>query len=119
MSDGKTTLETTINLPPWNQDLIFSVLSDPIRRAIIVSLARKGPQTAAALAPAGPGGNFMMVRLNRVVKTLAALREAGLVVIIPNPGDGRKQMYSLAPGMTVTKTETGCLLDFSFGLLRL
>ena len=119
MSDDKKTLATAANIQPWDLNLIFSVLADPVRRGTILSLARNGPQTAAALLPAGLSARGVMVRLNRVVKSLTNLREAGLVVVIPNPTDGRKQLYSLAPGISVTKTETGCHLDLGICLFRL
>ena len=118
MFDGKTTAETTSKTQVWDLDLVFSVLSDPVRRGIIVSLAQKGPQTASDLAPVGKSRGHSRVNLNRIVKALANMRESGLIVVLPHPTDGRKQLYALAPGIVVAKTETGCSLEFGTCFVR-
>ena len=49
---------------------------------------------------------------------LVAMRAAGFVVTRPDPVDGRRMLYSLAPSVPLTKTETGKVMDFGFCLLR-
>ncbi len=118
MFDGKTTAETTTKTQSWDLNLIFSVLADPVRRGIITSLARKGPQTALDFAPVVTNRRQLIVPLNRIVKNLGTLRDAGLVIVTPHPTDGRKQVYGLNPNIVVTKTETTCGLEFGTWFVR-
>jgi hypothetical protein len=111
-------MESTTKTQVWDQDFIFSILSDPIRRGIIVTLAQKGPQTASAFAPVGRNRMASMVCLNRIVKTLSKMRDSGLVVVLPHPTDGRKQLYAITPGIIVTKTEKNCSLEFGTCFVR-
>ena len=97
----------------WNQDLIFAVLADPVRRRLLVSLARHGGQPASVLKSAAHR------RLDATLKHLVAMRAAGFLVTRPDPGDGRRMLYSLAPAVPVVQSETGTVLDFGFCLLRL
>ncbi len=118
MFDGKGPLETGPNTQSWDFDLIFAALSDPFRRSLLVLLAEKGTQTAAVLTgprPKGLGGDVIM---NRVVKSLGTLCASGLVVVKANPADRRQRLYSLAPGLVGTKTETTCTLEFGLDLIR-
>jgi DNA-binding transcriptional ArsR family regulator len=97
----------------WNPDLIFSVLADPARRKVLLALARGGPKAGAVLKTSAGR------RLDATLKHLAAMRSAGLVVVLPNPEDGRRQLYGLAPSVPLVKTEAGNVIDFGFCLLRL
>jgi DNA-binding transcriptional ArsR family regulator len=54
-------------------DALFGALADPTRRAIVVELAGRGPQSATRLAAGGP------LTRQAVVKHLQALEAAGLV----------------------------------------
>jgi len=41
-----------------------------------------------------------------------ALRDAGFIVANPDPVDGRRQLYSLAPTARVAQTPEGWTMDF-------
>jgi hypothetical protein len=98
---------------PWDEDVIYATLANPVRRRILLSLARNGPQTGAQLM----GG--VKRQLSATLKHLVEMRSAGLVMTHENPGDGRRLLYLLSPGVPLTKTEKGAVVDFGFCLLRL
>lgn len=85
------------------QDILFSALGDPTRRAIFERLCRRGEQTVGALtAQAG-------VSQPAVSKHLGVLKRAGLVL---DRHEGRQTHYSarleaLAPLVDWTKQMTG------------
>jgi hypothetical protein len=56
--------------------------------------------------------------LDATLKHLTAMRSAGLLVIAPDPTDGRRMLYSLAPSVPVVKSPEGIVIDFGFCLLR-
>jgi DNA-binding transcriptional ArsR family regulator len=58
-------------------------------------------------------------RLDATLKHLIALRAAGLVVTRPDPVDGRRMLYSLAPTVPVVKTDKGAVMDFGCCVVRL
>lgn len=64
---------------------VFAALADPNRRAILASLAERGPSTATALS-----ARLGMTRQG-ISKHLALLAEAGLVA--SDPGGGRRVLY--------------------------
>jgi predicted transcriptional regulator len=97
----------------WNQDRVFAVLGDPVRRRLLVSLARSGAQTGVELKTAANR------RLDATLKHLAEMRSAGLVVTAENPKDGRRLLYSLSSAVPVENTPAGTVVDFGFCLLRL
>src|SRR5579862_6722987 len=71
------------------QDMLFSTLADPTRRAIFERLCRDGEQTVGALtARAG-------VSQPAVSKHLGVLKQAGLV---QGRHEGRQTHYSAQPG---------------------
>ena len=98
----------------WNEDLIFSLLSDPVRRRLLLNLARCGVGQAASQLNGGVGR-----RLDATLKHLTALRNAGLLVTQPDKVDARRMLYSLSPAVPLVKTETGSVIDFGFCSLRL
>jgi hypothetical protein len=99
--------------PPWDGEVIFPIVADPVRRALLRSLALGGPQAATQLAPGARR------RLDATLKHLLALRTAGLVTQSPDPGDKRRQFYALAPAVPLRRTpEGGAEMDFGFCLLR-
>ena len=85
------------------QDLLFTALADPTRRAIFERLCRRGEQTVGALtAQAG-------VSQPAVSKHLGVLKRAGLVL---DRHEGRQTHYSarleaLSPLVAWTKQMTG------------
>jgi DNA-binding transcriptional ArsR family regulator len=93
-------------------DTVYAALGDPTRRRLLQILAHGKGLTATALA-----GNVGK-RLDCTLKHLLALRGARLVITAENPADGRRLLYHLAPAIPVTKTETGCDMDFGYCLVR-
>lgn len=105
----------TIPAPPPQvipADTVYAALGDPTRRRILQILAHGKAHTATVLA-----GNVGK-RLDATLKHLVALRGAGLVITEPNPQDGRRQLYRLAPSIPVTKTDQGWEMDFGYCLVR-
>ena len=100
------------NAAAWNEDLVFAVLADPVRRKLLATLALNGGQPASGLMSVAGR------RLDATLKQLVSMREAGLLVTTPDPQDGRRMLYSLAPAVPVKKTEAGVELDFGFCRLR-
>jgi hypothetical protein len=97
----------------WNADQIFSILADPARRHILLSLSRCKPSPASVIRGWGH------LRLDAPLKQLAVLCSAGLLVTSPDPPDGRRTLYALAPAVPVVKTAEGAVtIDFGFCLLR-
>lgn len=112
MADTIPTPAPVMPVAVWSEDLIFSALADPVRRKLLFALARGGPQPASKLkAVAGR-------RLDATLKQLVTLRAAGLLVTTPDPQDGRRMLYALAPSVPVAKTEAGVVIDFGFCRLR-
>ena len=99
---------------PWNDDLIFAMLAEPARRHLLRALAHG--QSAAASQLQGA----TRLRLDATLKHLTTLRAAGLLVTAPDPTDGRRMLYALAPAVPVVKSPEGAVgIDFGFCLLRL
>lgn len=71
-------------------EAVFAALVEPTRRAILGTLAARGPATATGLARGLP------ISRQAVAKHLALLTEAGLVR--PEPGEGRQVHYQLRTG---------------------
>jgi hypothetical protein len=113
MPDPVTAPAPLTNTSAWNPDLIFPTLGDPVRRRLLLALARGGPQPGATLM--GSAGR----RLDATLKHLAAMRSAGLVVMQPDPTDRRRMCYALASSVPVSQTAGGVVMDFGFVLLRL
>lgn len=99
--------------PAWDPEVIFPVLADPVRRRLLLSLAR-GAVSPASVLKGGVGR-----RLDATLKHLIAMRAAGLVVTRPDPADGRRMLYSLAPAVPVVKTDKGAVMDFGCCVVRL
>jgi DNA-binding transcriptional ArsR family regulator len=66
---------------------VFTALADPTRRAILATLAARGPATATDLADRLP------ITRQAIAKHLVLLTDAGLV--IPEPGERRRVRYRL------------------------
>jgi DNA-binding transcriptional ArsR family regulator len=66
---------------------VFTALADPTRRAILATLAAKGPATATDLADRLP------ITRQAIAKHLVLLADAGLVT--PEPGERRRVRYRL------------------------
>jgi DNA-binding transcriptional ArsR family regulator len=96
----------------WKPDVIFSVLVEPARRALLFSLAAGQAKPASVLRGA------TSLRLDATLKHLSVLRAAGLLVTAPDPVDERRTLYSLAPTVPVVNTDAGIALDFGCCLVR-
>jgi DNA-binding transcriptional ArsR family regulator len=113
MSDASQPAAPFANPPQWNADAVFAALGDPVRRTLLLTIARGGPKPATVLK------DFANRRLNATLKHLAALRAAGLLVTEPDRVDKRRMLYALSPALQVTKSDAGFAMDFGFCLLRL
>lgn len=99
---------------PWNPDPIFSVLHHPERRRLLSLMAANDRAYSAYDLCTNK-----FKRLDLTLKHLAMMCEAGLLVSSPDPKDGRRSLYSLAPSVPVQKTpEGGKAMDFGFARLR-
>ena len=93
----------------WMPDVVFRAICDPTRRKLLAKLARTPAQTGAQLD--GTGG----IQLTKTLKHLAALRTAGFVIVPDiDSGDGRRQLYSLAPNLPIKVHDSAAVLDFGF-----
>ncbi|MEY2521088.1 MAG: Helix-turn-helix domain [Verrucomicrobiota bacterium] len=97
----------------WRADTVFAMLADARRRRLLETLASGVARPASKLA--GAAGR----RLDATLKHLTALRESGLVIAQPDPQDGRRQLYSLSPNLTVRPVDGGQEIDFGCCVLRL
>ncbi|MCX6901785.1 MAG: MarR family winged helix-turn-helix transcriptional regulator [Verrucomicrobia bacterium] len=98
----------------WNPDQVFSVLRHRERRRYLSLMAANGrPYSAYDL------DTNKYKRLHSTLKHLAMMCETGLLVSAPDPKDGRRTLYMLAPSVPVKKkAEGGGVIDFGFALLR-
>lgn len=67
---------------------IFAALADPVRRSLLVNLAKHSPRTATQLAEDYP------ITRQGILKHLTILEEAGLVAVSQK---GREKRYTLTP----------------------
>ena len=67
---------------------IFAALADPMRRRLLVNLAKRSPRTATQLAREYP------ITRQGILKHLAILEAAGLVAV---QQAGREKRYTLSP----------------------
>ena len=113
MANENKTPVTAPAAAAWNPDQIFAMLADPARRHILLALAHGQALPASVLK----GG--VRLRLDATLKHLTTMRSAGLLVTRPDPNDGRRLLYALAPTVGVVKTPAGALaIDFGCCLLR-
>lgn len=95
-------------------DQLFAALGDPVRRRILLILSDGRLRTASELKISANR------KLDATLKHLVALRAAGLVVTRENPADGRRQLYTLAPGVVSRPSATGGReIDFGPCVVRL
>ena len=97
----------------WRADTVFAMLADPRRRRLLETLASGVARPASKLAASAGRG------LDATLKHLTALRDSGLIIAQPDPQDGRRQLYSLSPNLTVRPVEGGHEIDFGCCVLRL
>lgn len=75
-------------MPPDAEEVavsVFAALADPTRRAILASLAERGPSTATELA------QRLSITRQGIAKHLALLADAALVTT--DPGRGRRVLH--------------------------
>lgn len=97
----------------WTEDEIFEVMSNAARRRIIKVLASGQGRTATDLR--GTTGK----RLDATIKDCAVLMRGGFLQMRPDPTDGRRALYTLAPTLPITRSATGWELDFGCCVLRI
>lgn len=113
MDDPKPLPFVTMTTQIIPADTVMAAVCDPTRRRILVALADGTPRRCSALQ------SVTGKRFDATLKHVIALRDAGLIVGVPDPTDGRRQIYSLSPALKVGDTPLGRMLDFGYGLLRL
>ncbi len=94
-------------------DDIFLMVNDPLRRAIIRSLADGSMKVSADLG--GPSGG----RRHNKLKHIAALCKAGILVQKENPKDARTPLYALSPIVDVRREDNMLIVDFGRYRMRL
>jgi DNA-binding transcriptional ArsR family regulator len=113
MPDASQPAPATSSANKWKPEVIFAVLADPVRRELLRSLAHGGGKPASVLRGAAKR------RLDATLKHLQSMRAEGLLVTEPDPVDGRRVLYALAPSVPVTKSpEQGVVMDFGFVAVR-
>jgi hypothetical protein len=112
MTDDALPPASAGNAPAWNPDLIFSVLADASRRAVLAALARGGPQPASVLK------NVIGRRFDATLKQLVLMQKSGVLVTQADRTDGRRMLYALSPSLPVAKSEQGVVMDFGFVAVR-
>jgi len=111
MSENTLPPATVGPVPAWNPDVIFTLLGQPVRRRLLVTLASGGAFAASSMQ--GGVGR----RLDATLKHLTRLQKAGFLVASPDRVDKRRMLYGLAPSVPVIKTATGTAIDFGCCLL--
>ena len=102
-----TTTVTTVDA-----DTVFAALGDGTRRRILLALSDGQPRTASQLMPSTGK------RLDATLKHLLALRKSGLIVAAQDQADGRRQAYTLAPTIVVTRSPEGNTMDLGYCVVR-
>src|SRR5687767_11061332 len=92
----------------WQIDVIFKLFADPVRRKLLLTLARQPWQTPSELKDKAE------CTLDAVIKRLDSMRSEGFVVLKSDNVDKRRRLCSLASAVSVTTTEKGKVLDFGF-----
>ena len=93
-------------------DTVFATLGDRTRRRLLLAMADGVPRTATQLMSAAGK------RLDATLKHLVVLRNSGLIVASQDAMDRRRQTYTLAPTIVVTRSPEGHTMDFGYCLVR-
>lgn len=112
MSEPTAFTVVTTTVRTIDADTVFLALSDPTRRQILVSLFDGKPHPVS-----GIGGSLPKHR-DLVRKHCDALVKSGLILREPDPQDGRRSFYRLAPGVKASTTPEGRTLDFGCCIIR-
>ena len=110
--------------PALNQERVLAALASRGRRKLLVALAVGGPQTADALKHVGKarrGGMFSGPEhfADSTVKNLKVMVDAGIVVKLENPQDGRRTLYALPAGVKVEIQADQTVVDIGSFVARL
>jgi DNA-binding transcriptional ArsR family regulator len=106
MPDSTPSPTPTPSLSFVDADALFGVLNDRTRRRILVTLFDGQLRAGRAL-----GGNLSK-QLDSIRKHCDVLVKAGLIVAEPDPEDGRRHAYKLAPTVKTETTPNGRTMDF-------
>jgi DNA-binding transcriptional ArsR family regulator len=112
MSDPTAFTVTTTTVRTVDADTVFLALSDPTRRQILVSLFDGMPHGVSGIGGPQPKHRDL------VRKHCEALVKSGLILREPDPQDGRRSYYKLAPGVKASTTQEGRTLDFGCCIIR-
>jgi DNA-binding transcriptional ArsR family regulator len=123
MSSSSNTAISAASARPFDEEQVFSALANVARRKLMVALAKDGPQRVVDLVHAGkafrPRYKVKHPGTDSTTKNLKVLMDAGIVVTLANPQDGRKPLYTLAPGLKVSIVDGLTVIDFGFLVARL
>src|SRR4051812_13984310 len=97
----------------FDAEVIFPIVADATRRQLLARLAAGKSLAASQMAPGASR------RLDAVLKHLAALRAAGLILINADTADRRRQLYTLSPAVTVRTVAGRLELDFGCCVVRM
>ena len=112
MPDATSPAAPAVNVKSWTPEVVLPALGAPVRWRLLRTIAQEGPRAASQLSGAAARP------VDATLKHLGILRDAGLLATSPDPADGRRMLYALAPSVPVQKLETGTVIDFGFCLLR-
>ena len=93
--------DTAVSCVP-NALKVYFALAHPGRRRLLESLAQ---QRTCVAAQAGAGGGLL--KRDSTSKQLQELVKAGLATMMRDEKDGRRQRYTLLPGLTAAKNAQG------------
>ena len=119
---GTTTTSAAARAHAWDEELIFDALRESVRRQLLLSMAKNSFLPASEHHLSRPGGRLDKSahgKVDYVLKHLAVMRKAGLVIQKENPRDGRRALYGLSPNVPVTVTEEFVIVDFGFIMFRI
>jgi DNA-binding transcriptional ArsR family regulator len=107
-SETPTTVGT---VSPWDTDELLVLLSDPLRRQIICSLAA-GPKPASETSSAGRNRHVYHRHFTR-------LRKAGIIIRKEKAKDRRKPLYYLDPRIAIGRADGILTVNFGRGQMRI
>ena len=112
MSEEIPQKEMSLKVRPWDEDTVFTVLSDPMRRRILGLLSRHKPMTAMELNALTGGTRPALI------KHLTCMCTLGVVLQKENPKDRRQPLYALSSSVVICETDEFLSVDLGFCMKR-